>query len=109
MFKTSEPTWYANIWIAGDYEDAVATCENFCNLDPTCVTITKTNYVYTNGSQEGVCVRMIQYPRFPTEVSMLEAQAKRLAHALFLGLGQDSYSIEFPDTTVWFSNRPENN
>lgn len=109
MLEKSELTWYANIWIAGDYDVAVAVCQDFCNTDPTCVTVTKTNYIYTNGSQEGICVRMIQYPRFPTPVVDLEDQAERLAYALFLGLDQDSYSIEFPDFTLWFSNRAEDN
>jgi len=105
----TEKSWYANIWIAGDYNQAVTVCQAFCDHDPTCVTVTKTNYVYTGGSQEGVCVRMIQYPRFPTPVATLKEQAGRLAEALFIGLDQQSYSIEFPDRTVWYSAREEDN
>ena len=96
-------TWYANIWIAGDHTIALDTCRRFVNFDKTCVTVTKTDFVYTGGMQSGVCVRMIQYPRFPTPVSDLEKQAMRLAVTLNAALHQESYSVEFPDRTIWHS------
>jgi hypothetical protein len=101
------PSWYAMIWIAGDYRQAVQVCREFCRDLPSCVTVTPTAYVYTGGMEEGVCVRFFQYPRFPTETRELEAKARVLAEDLRVALCQSSYSIEFPHETEWTSNRAE--
>jgi len=101
----TETTWYANIWIAGDYASALDACREFTLFDKTCVTVTKTDYVYTGGMESGVCVRMIQYPRFPTPVEKLEAQTRRLALVLRARLCQESFLIEFPNYTTWDSTR----
>jgi hypothetical protein len=99
------PTWYANIWIAGDYAAAVQACREYCRDNPLCVTVTPTVYVYTGGAQDGVCVRLINYPRFPSD--SLEGAAKDLADDLRYTLCQDSYTIEYADQSVWYSNREE--
>ena len=103
----TEPTWYANIWIAGDYEQAIDSCRHFCMEVPQCVTVTKTDFVYHGGMESGVCVRLIQYPRFPDAVENLELIAEDLAERLRADLYQHSYSIEYPDRTIWESSRPE--
>jgi hypothetical protein len=104
--KKTAPTWYANIWIAGDANLATHACLKFCQ-EGLCVIVTPTLYVYTGGSEAGVCVRMINYPRFPMDEVLLRVKAERLAEHLKAELCQGSYSIEFPDETVFFSTRPQ--
>lgn len=106
MIKT-QPTWYATIWIAGNYQQAVQSCREYCRDFPSCVTVTPTAYVYTGGMEDGVCVRLLQYPRFPTSVTELEARARGLAEHLRFALCQSSCSIEFPTETEWVSYRAE--
>jgi hypothetical protein len=101
-------TWYANIWIGGDHAQAIKTCREFC-MEGLCVTVTPTSFVYTGGMEEGVCVRLIQYPRFPRPERELMGVAIRLADALRMTLYQHSFTIETPDETHFFSARPEGN
>jgi hypothetical protein len=97
------PAWYAMIWIAGDYRQAVQSCREFCRDIASCVTVTPTTYIYTGGAEEGVCVRLIHYPRFPSSIDQLEAKARALAEDLRVALCQDSYSIEFQHEIEWNS------
>lgn len=105
--RNQAATWYAAIWIAGSRADAIRACREFCRDTPLCVTVTPTSYVYTGGLQEGVCVRLINYPRFPSSVSDLEIKAERLAEFLLIHLCQESYSIEYPVETHWVSYREQ--
>lgn len=101
-----ERSFYANIWIAGDLSTAKAACREFCE-EGLCVTITPTSFIYTGGQQEGVLVRLINYPRFVEEPSAIKTRAQRLGDFLCHRLFQDSYSIEFPDTTEYYERRPK--
>lgn len=105
--KKKAPTWYANIWIAGDYARAVDACFAFCADVGLCVTVTRTTYVHSDGKEEGVCVRLINYPRFAEGAKALKRKAEALAEDLKIALNQDSYSIEYPDVTLWVTTRPQ--
>lgn len=100
-------TWYANIWVAGDYARAVQACREFCMSAPLCVTVTPTTYVYVGGAEEGVCVRLINYPRFPKKAEEIEQLAEQLADYLRGALCQHSYSIEWPHLTRWTTYRDQ--
>jgi hypothetical protein len=75
----SEPSFYANIWIAGDYKQAVQACREFCMNVPLCATVSPTTFVYVGGAEEGVCVRLINYPRFPERPDVIRDRATALA------------------------------
>lgn len=92
------------IWIAGDYDDAVRTVREFCQ-EGACFAVQPTDYVYTGGMESGVCVTLINYPRFPLDSSELYDRVERLAELLKERLFQDSYTIEGPETTVWTTTR----
>jgi hypothetical protein len=96
-------SWYANIWIAGSYDQAVHACREWCKNNPLCVTVTPTEFVYSGGAESGVCVRVIQYPRFPTEESALWMQAVDLAAFLRARLFQRSFTVEGRDETIYDS------
>lgn len=103
MREVSAKTWYAAIWIAGDYQDAVRICRFYCHAHPLCVAITPVAYCFHGGMEDGVCVRIIQYPRFPESEADLLVQVRVLAETLRGELCQKSYSIECPDTTYYSS------
>jgi hypothetical protein len=96
-------SFYANIWIGGDYAEAIAACRRFCQTTALCVTVTPAAYVYVGGMEEGVCVRLLQYPRFPESEDALRNTARLLAAHLRDVLCQRSFSIEFPDVTEYDS------
>jgi nitrate reductase beta subunit len=98
-----------SIFIAGHYDAALAACQEFCDDHGLCVTVTPTEYVYTNGRESGVIVGLINYPRFPSNQSDLEATAVKLAEYLLVNLVQLSFTIQTPKHTTWYSNRPEDN
>lgn len=106
MSANISKTWYASIHIAGDKDVATQVCREFC-MEGLCVTVTPTTFVYTGGLEEGVCVRIIQYPRFPRPERELMGVAIRLADTLRARLCQHSFTIETPDESHFFSARPE--
>jgi hypothetical protein len=102
--EKSALSYTCRIWIAGDYADACRVVREFCE-EGACFAVHPAAYIYTGGSESGVCVTRINYPRFPAEPDTILAQMRRLAEALRAALFQDSYSIETPTETVWFSRR----
>ncbi|WP_422383299.1 hypothetical protein [Roseibium album] len=104
MIEKTEPTFWAEIAIAGDYDDARRTCRKFCESG-LCVTVTKTSFIYTGGEQSGVLVRLINYPRFPATPAEIEAKAIELAHDLRDHLFQDSFTVITPEKSTWFTRR----
>lgn len=92
------------VWIGGNYDDAIRTVREFCQ-EGACFAVQPVDFVYTGGMEAGVCVTLINYPRFPEEQGALEEKVARLAEMLRVRLFQDSYSIEGPERTVWFSTR----
>jgi hypothetical protein len=101
----SVTSYPVSIFIAGNYENAKATCQDYCDKTGFCVTVTKTTYVYTKGNEEGIVVGLINYPRFPLEPKQLIDRAIEIAEILRIDLKQESYSIQTPDKTIWYSYR----
>jgi hypothetical protein len=52
-------------------------------------------------------IGLINYPRFPSDPTKIEARAIELGMRLREGLGQESFSVQTPTTTTWFSWRKE--
>jgi hypothetical protein len=101
----TEATFWAEICIAGDYARAADLCQEYVDEVGLCVTVTPTLYIYTGGREEGVLVRLINYPRFPATWYEILKVATDLAEHLKAHLGQGSYSIVTPDRTYWVSTR----
>ena len=95
------------IWMAGNYANAEEICRTFCERG-MCVSISPTNYIYTGGEEMGFCVTLINYPRFPEKtIAAVKHKALTLAYDLMEGLYQQSFSIEDPENTTFYSSRPE--
>lgn len=93
------------IYIAGSYSKAMKIAQQYCDEVGYCVTVNHTYYIYKGGKEEGVEVGLINYPRFPTEPTQIIDHAKALAEKLRVGLDQESYSIQTPHDTIWYSYR----
>ena len=102
----SAPSYTIRIYIAGDYQDAIRAAREFCEIG-ACFCIQPADYVYTGGMEAGIVATLINYPRFPAEQADLLAKAERFADHLRARLFQDSYSIETPTETHWFTRRPQ--
>ena len=107
MTRTEVLSYPVTIFMAGSYARAEAECRAYCDKAGLCVTVTPTMYVYTGGQEPGVAIGLINYGRFPSEPRAIWHQADELAKRLRVALGQQSYTIQAPDKTVWFSHRPE--
>lgn len=98
-----------SIFIAGCVKKASVICRKYCDDVGLCVTVTPTNYIYTNGEEEGIIIGLINYPRFPSQSRDIVSKAGSLAQKLLDELEQQSCTIQTPDLTIWISNRPEDN
>jgi len=92
------------IWIAGDYRDACRSVREFCE-EGACFAVSPADYIYTGGAEAGVVVTRINYPRFPKEPQEIWDQCERLAEKMRADLCQDSFAIEGPTQTFWYSRR----
>ncbi len=79
-------------------------CQDYVNQVGLCVTVTETTFVYTNGSEPGVIVGLINYPRFPSGSYAIRQHALQLARRLRKGLKQKRVSVVFPNETVMLGN-----
>ena len=109
MTRTEVPSYPVSIFIAGSVFEAETICLAYCDEVGLCVTVTETHYCYTGGEEAGVIVGLINYPRFPSDPAAIWTRAEELAARLCAGLKQQSYTIQAPDRTVWFSHREEDN
>ena len=107
MIYKHAPSHPVSIFMAGDADAARDVCRAYCDEVGFCVTVTPTAYVYTGGEEKGFIVGLINYPRFPALPIEIEDHAVRIADKLREALGQESYSIQCPDKTCWYSWRQD--
>ncbi len=96
-----------SIYIAGSYNKAIKIMQEYCDEVGYCVTVETNFYVYKDGKESGVRVGLINYPRFPSDPATIVAKATEIAEKLRVGLKQESFSIETPHDTIWYSYRKE--
>lgn len=105
IIQKSLATYQINIYLAGNYDDAIRACKKFCSGVGLCVTVERCEYVYTGGSESGVRIGLLNYPKFPKEQEDILNTARKLSSFLLLELYQDSVLIVAPDMTEWISSR----
>lgn len=98
--KTIETFW-ANIYIAGDLVQAKQICREFCQEIGLCVTVTETTFIYTGGEELGICIGLLNYPKFPSTPETITDEAMKLAERLRWRLYQHSYLIQTPVLCYW--------
>ena len=109
MKIVSAQSWPVNIYMAGSIDTAAHTCRKFCDKVGLCVRLYESFYIYTDGSETGFTVGLMNYARFPMTTSEIDSLALQLGEELLVACGQQSFSIETLETTVWYSTREEDN
>lgn len=74
--------------------------EEYTDNGGLCVTITPTRFVYKDGSEDGVIIGFINYPRFPTPRQELEQLAEEVAISCKAKFKQNGVSVEYQDRTI---------
>jgi hypothetical protein len=107
--RNEAPTFFYKIYIAGDYDEITEICGDYCDEVGLCVNISSRTYEFTTnemtgiGEEEGVCIELINYPRFPTTKKELKKHAFDLADLLQGGLAnQSSYTIMGKNKSWYF-------
>lgn len=101
------PSATFKVYVAGDYNTARQILNDYCSANGACFSIHPMDYIYTGGEEAGLCVTLINYPRFPKSEKELAELAEHIGWLLAGGLNQKSYSVEGPETTRWFSSRDD--
>lgn len=83
-------------------------CKRYVDKIGDCVTVTPTDFIYTNGNEKGVVVGFIQYPRFPREEDLIKENAIRLANELMIALTQYRVTITTPYESIMLENENVN-
>jgi hypothetical protein len=87
-----------------DIKLAKHICQKYCDDMGLCVTVTPTEYIYTNGNENGCIVGFINYPRFPQTEYQLITHAKNIGYILKSKYNQSKISIVTPDKTLMISD-----
>ena len=99
------PSETVSIYIGGAYEDIVRVAQRYCEKG-LCVSVFPCTFAYRYGREEGAEVRLINYPRFPTDaMNELMNEGLALAEVLMEELSQGSVSVQGPSWTTWLSRR----
>lgn len=88
--------------------DVRSICDDWVNDIKDCVSITPTEYRYVNGSEPGVIVGYIQYPRFPRSEKEIKDRALKLAERLMIGLNQYRVTVVTPTESIMLENNNVN-
>ncbi len=81
-------------------DEARHICERYVDDLGLCVTLTPTEYIYTNGSEPGCIIGLINYPRFPDTKGAIKTKATGLARKFLKEFNQFRVTIVFTDETV---------
>jgi len=81
------------------YEVVEQEILEYVKIHKMCITLTKTRFIYVNGSENGVIVGLINYPRFPKSRPSLETKALNLSLFLKDRFKQKRLSVMCPDKT----------
>lgn len=74
--------------------------QEYVNRVRLCVTVTPTEFIYVEGSEPGVIVGLINYPRFPSTKKVIKKQAMELAEILKRTAQQLKVSVVLPESTI---------
>jgi len=80
------------------------TCQKYCDEVGLCVTVTLTEYIYTDGQEAGAIIGLINYPRFPATPMKVRGDALYLAQTLMEACNQYRVTVVFPDQTIMLSD-----
>lgn len=100
--------------MSGPIEIAKQTVRKYCmdlntrNNTGLCATVETTTFIYTGGEENGFVIGLVNYPRFPTTATNLDALALELTERLLDDTHQWSAMLVNPKATHWITRRPQN-
>ena len=77
-------------------------CQKYCDEIGLGVTVTPTNFVYTNGNEQGAIIGLIRYPRFDKHPDEIKDITKKLGKLLAVKFCQERFSIVYTDETFTY-------
>lgn len=93
--------------MAGNLEVAKQSCREFCVNNNLCVNIFKTDYIYRCGEEDGFCVEIINYPKYPETENDMKILSNKLAQQIMIDCCQKSYTIFNENKTYFYSREDE--
>lgn len=99
--RGTEKSYFAALHIAGDIEVAQAFLRKLA-MRGACYQVTPCKYVYTGGAEDGMVIRVIQYPRFPKQELEIFDTLLEDAKALAKELCQVSFTIETSYNSIYY-------
>jgi len=105
MIVENSATFWVRIYLSGPIEVAKQVIRQECLREGLCVTIEPTTFIYTGGEENGYCVGLLNYPRFPAIQADISNRARDLALKLLDATHQHSALLMSPTVTTWLSKR----
>ncbi|MEN6594703.1 MAG: hypothetical protein ABFC31_07160 [Clostridiaceae bacterium] len=82
-------------------------CQGYCNKVGLCVTLTETEFIYTDGNERGCLIGLINYPRFPSNPDRILEHAIAITRLLLNAYKQYKVSIICGDETYMIERESE--
>lgn len=105
----SVPTFNATIYLGFREHDSEALhsmselrllIQDYVDRVGLCVSLTATEFIYSNGLESGAIIGLINYPRFPSDADTIYQRALHLAEHLRLSFGQWRVSVICGSETI---------
>lgn len=106
MKASTVGTVVVTIHMAGDFAETKRLLRKACYYQGLCVTVSAETFIYTGGEEEGVRIGLVNYPRFPSDISSIQDRAIALAEQLVVDLCQKTALVVGPVETVWITTEP---
>ena len=111
-------TFYANIYMGLtrgyegeeiDRKEVETYLSFFSNKHQIGITVTDTHFIYPSGEEKGVCLGIIDYPRYPVGSKKIRIISEGLVDDLLDLFDQERITVVYPDTTIMFERGNEDN
>ena len=90
--------------VVHDMDRVRLLCQQYVDHVGLCITVQPIEYIYTDGSEPGCVVGLINYPRFPAKPRLIRHHALMIAKNLMRDFRQQRCSVVFPRRTVMLTN-----
>lgn len=87
-----------------NFKELEEVLQPICN-EGLCVCVIPCSYIYKNGRETGAIIRLINYPRFPSNLGSIKEKAIEIAKELKNCFKQYRISIQAPDLTYMIENK----
>ena len=100
------PAFSACIEMAGDIATAKMIINKKFYTMGACVTVEPLTFIYTGGTEEGMRIKFINYPRFPATEEAVKEATMSLAGELMRELNQKTAVVLTTAENIWLNAKP---